>query len=160
MSKFSKKKKGLPAVNTAALPDIVFMLLFFFMVTTTMRETDLLISSPKLPNATEVKKLEHKSLVSTIYVGKAKPEDVSKLGSGDKIQLNDKIGSVKDIASFIYSEQAKHNPEEIPYMTTSIKSDVKCGVGTIHDIRLELRDINALKVSYSTRKGNLTENIK
>ena len=43
MSKFKKKKKGMPAVNTASLPDIVFMLLFFFMVTTTMRETDLRI---------------------------------------------------------------------------------------------------------------------
>jgi biopolymer transport protein ExbD len=160
MSKFGKKKKGLPAVNTAALPDIVFMLLFFFMVTTTMRETDLLIKPPKLPNANEVKKLEHKSLVSTIYVGKAKPEDQNKYGSGDKIQLNDKIATVNDIANFIYSEQEKHNPEEIPYMTTSIKSDVSCGVGTIHDIRMELRDINALKISYSTRKGDLTENVK
>ena len=160
MSKFAKKKKGLPAVNTAALPDIVFMLLFFFMVTTTMRETDLKIKAPKLPNASEVKKLEHKSLVSTIYVGKAKPKDLAKYGSGDKIQLNDKIADVKDIPSFIYSEQEKHNPEEIPYMTTSIKADVKCNVGTIHDIRMELRDINSLKVSYSTRKGNLEENTK
>ena len=89
-----------------------------------MRETDLVIKAPQLPNATEVKKLEHKSLVSTIYVGKAK--DQVKFGSGDKIQLNDKIASVNDIASFIYSEQEKHNPEEVPYMTTSIKSDVKC----------------------------------
>lgn len=158
MSKFAKKKKGLPAVNTAALPDIVFMLLFFFMVTTTMRETDLVIQAPKLPNATEVKKLEHKSLVSTIYVGKAK--DQTKFGSGDKIQLNDKIATVNDIANFIYSEQAKHNPEEIPYMTTSIKSDIRSSVGTIHDIRMELRDINSLKVSYSTRKGNLKENLR
>jgi hypothetical protein len=74
--------------------------------------------------------------------------------------LNDKIATVNDIANFIYSEQEKHNPEEIPYMTTSIKSDVACGVGTIHDIRMELRDINALKISYSTRKGDLTENVK
>ena len=57
-------------------------------------------------------------------------------------------------------EQEKHNPEEIPYMTTSIKSDVRCGVGTIHDIREELREINALKISYSTRKGDLTANLK
>jgi Biopolymer transport protein ExbD/TolR. len=35
-----KKDKELPAVNTSALPDIVFMLLFFFMVATVMREVD------------------------------------------------------------------------------------------------------------------------
>jgi len=39
MSKFTgKKKKGVGAVSTASLPDIVFMLLFFFMVITVMRE--------------------------------------------------------------------------------------------------------------------------
>ena len=72
MSKFKKKKKEMPAMNTASLPDIVFMLLFFFMVTTTMRETSLVLENPVLPSASEIKKLEHKSLVVTIYVGKAK----------------------------------------------------------------------------------------
>ncbi|MFM8960001.1 MAG: ExbD/TolR family protein, partial [Bacteroidota bacterium] len=39
--KLKKKEKPTPAISTASLPDIVFMLLFFFMVTTVMRETDL-----------------------------------------------------------------------------------------------------------------------
>jgi len=97
MSKFKKKKKGLPAISTASLPDIVFMLLFFFMVSTTMRETDLLIKKPVLPTASEVKKLEHKSLVSTIYVGKSKDTRIS----GDKIQVNDKIRNIINIYNFI-----------------------------------------------------------
>lgn len=149
MSKFGKKKKEMPAVNTASLPDIVFMLLFFFMVTTTMRETELQIENPSLPNATEVKKLEHKSLVSTIYVGKAKNK---KFGTGDKIQLNDKIANAEDIPAFIYNERAPKTEEEIKYMTTSIKADVGSSVGTITDIKLQLRDVNALKLSLSSRK--------
>ena len=41
MSKFSKgKKKKEPGISTAALPDIVFMLLFFFMVTTVFKEKE------------------------------------------------------------------------------------------------------------------------
>lgn len=152
MSKFRKKKKGLPAVNTAALPDIVFMLLFFFMVTTTMRETTLQIENPALPSATEVKKLEHKSLVCTIYVGKAKDE---KYGTGyNRIQLNDKIATPEDVPTFIYNAREKVSESEIPFMTTSIKADVKASVGTITDIRLKLRDVNALKLSYSTSKGD------
>ena len=62
MSKFNKKKKGdLPAVNTASLPDIVFMLLFFFMVATVMRDNELKIEN-NLPaaNADVVEKLEKK----------------------------------------------------------------------------------------------------
>jgi biopolymer transport protein ExbD len=153
MSKFGKKKKGMPAVNTAALPDIVFMLLFFFMVTTTMRETDLKLENPRLPSATEVKKLEHKSLVSTIYVGKSK--DVSRHGSGyNRIQLNDKIATAEDVPAFIINERSKVSEAEVPFMTTSIKADKESNVGTIIDIRLKLRDVNALKISYSASKGS------
>ncbi|WP_196895901.1 ExbD/TolR family protein [Aureivirga marina] len=155
MSKFKKKKKGLPAISTASLPDIVFMLLFFFMVSTVMRETDLKIQTPKLPSATEVKKLEHKSLVSTIYVGKSKDGKIK----GDLIQLNDKIARVADVRSFIYSERAKHSEEEVPFMTTSIKADKESSVGTITDIKSELREINALKISYSTSKGDVFKNV-
>jgi biopolymer transport protein ExbD len=158
MSKFGKKKKGMPALNTSALPDIVFMLLFFFMVTTTMRETDLLIGSPILPNSSETKKLEHKSLVSTIYVGKAKDE--VKYGTGDQIQLNDKLAQVAEVASFIYMERSTRKEEEIPAMTTSIKADVSANYGTIQDIRSELRDVRALKVSYSSRGGDVRNNVK
>ena len=42
MSKFKKKKSdAVPAISTASLPDIVFMLLFFFMTATTMKDSDL-----------------------------------------------------------------------------------------------------------------------
>ena len=150
MSKFKKKKKGLPAISTAYLPDIVFMLLFFFMVSTTMRETDLLIKKPILPAASEVKKLEMKSLVSTIYVGKSKDARIG----GDKIQVNDKIIDVNDVPSFIFAERALRKEEEVKFMTTSIKADKEANVGTILDIKEQLRDINALKVSFSTTKSS------
>jgi len=153
MSKFKKKKKGLPAISTASLPDIVFMLLFFFMVSTTMRETDLKVKVT-LPFATEVKKLERKSLVSYIYVGK-----VNGVG-GDKIQLNDRISDVKNVKYFIFAERETHSEDEIPLLTTSIKSDIESNVGTITDIKEELRNVNALKINYSTRKGDVTKNIK
>ncbi|MFL3661206.1 MAG: ExbD/TolR family protein [Polaribacter sp.] len=152
MSKFRKKKKGMPAVNTASLPDIVFMLLFFFMVTTTMRETDLKLENPSLPSATEVKKLEHKSLVSTIYVGKSK--DAARHGTGfNRIQLNDKIATAEDVPAFIINSRSKVSEAEVPFMTTSIKADKESNVGTIIDIRLKLRDVNALKISYSASKA-------
>jgi len=46
MSKFSKKKDGdVPAVSTASLPDIVFMLLFFFMTVTVMKDTSVKVEN-------------------------------------------------------------------------------------------------------------------
>ncbi len=154
MSKFRKKKKGMPGISTASLPDIVFMLLFFFMVTTVMRETELKIKKPQLPKATEIKKLERKSLVSYIYVGRVEGQ------GGDKIQLNDRIADVKDVKYFIFAERDTHSEDEIPLLTTSIKADINSNVGTITDIKEELRNINALKINYSTLKGDVMDNIK
>jgi len=72
MGKFREGgKKEVPAISTSSLPDVVYMLLFFFMVSTTMKEVDLKVDI-KAPMATEIKKLEKKSLVSYIYIGKPK----------------------------------------------------------------------------------------
>lgn len=146
MSKFSKKKKGMAPINTASLPDIVFMLLFFFMVATTLRETTILVKN-KLPDATEVKKLEEKRLIMTIYVGEARDES---LGTGDKIQLNDKIATIRDVKRFVDASRKKVPEEDQSYMTTLIKGDINSSVGTINDIKKELRDVNALKITYAT----------
>ena len=65
MSKFKKKKGGeLPAISTASLPDIVFMLLFFFMVATVMRDNTLMVEN-KLPAADQVQKLDKKIVLFT-----------------------------------------------------------------------------------------------
>jgi biopolymer transport protein ExbD len=145
MSKFKKQKKGLPPISTASLPDIVFMLLFFFMVSTTMRETELKIKQPNLPEAHDVKKFEHKNLVSTIYVGKS----IDESKKGDFIQLNDKIARVSDVQNFIFKKRQELQEEEVPFMTTLFKADVDAKVGTIADIKRNLREIDALKISYA-----------
>ena len=156
MAKFKTKKKGMPGISTASLPDIVFMLLFFFMVATTMREQEMKIKAPVLPQADQVQKLEKKSLVSYIYVGKSKNPGIK----GDVIQLNDRISTINDIPDFIFAERAKRSEAEIPLLTTSIKADKDASVGTITDIKQQLREVNALKVNYSTRKGSALGNMK
>jgi len=90
--------------------------------------------------------------VCTIYVGKSK--DPSKHGIGyNKIQLNDKIASADQVPAFIINARSKVSEAEVPFMTTSIKADKESNVGTITDIRLKLRDVNALKISYSASKS-------
>lgn len=153
MSKFKKNKKGgTPPISTASLPDIVFMLLFFFMVTTVMRETEMLVDNT-LPQATEVKKLERKSLVSYIYVGAPRGLNrKQKFGTKEKIQLNDVYANVEDIQAFIAAERESRAEEEIPLLTTSIKADIDVKMGIISDIKEELRKAQSYKINYSTRK--------
>lgn len=86
MSKFGKgEKRGMPALNTSSLPDLIFTILFFFMIVTTMREVTLMVEF-RVPRGTEIEKMTKKSLVSYIYVGKPTREWRAKVGSGTQIQ--------------------------------------------------------------------------
>ncbi len=151
MSRFKTKKgKGSAAINTSSLPDIIFMLLFFFMVTTVMREVTLKVKT-KLPQATEVQKLEKKSLVSYIYIG---PPVKSKLyGTNSRIQLNDTFANVDDIQEFVAKEREDREEADKKYITTSLKVDGITKMGIVTDVKQELRKAGALKINYSTRKG-------
>ncbi|MGV7106186.1 ExbD/TolR family protein [Flavobacterium sp. U410] len=154
MSKFKKKKSGdLPAISTASLPDIVFMLLFFFMTATTMKDSDLKIEN-RLPKADQTAKLHKKQYVMYVYAGKAKETYRSSLGSSDRIQLNDKISSVGDIRNFVFTERASRNSEDEKYLTASLKIDKDVKMGLVQDIKTELRKVDQLKVNYTTTQGN------
>lgn len=154
MSKFKKNKDGeTPAISTASLPDIVFMLLFFFMVTTVMRETTLLVTV-RQPKATEIAKLERKSLVSYVYVGKPVARLSGRFGTQARLQLNDAFATVDELPSFIAAEREARNEKEIPLLTTSIKADKEVKMGIITDIKQELRKAQAYKINYSTLKGS------
>ncbi|MEP6261579.1 MAG: biopolymer transporter ExbD [Gillisia sp.] len=158
MSKFKKKKSGeLPAVNTASLPDIVFMLLFFFMVATVMRQNTPLIQNT-LPFADQVEKLDKKDLVMYIYAGKPLPRYQQTFGTEARIQLNDKFATVSEVQQFIYSEREAKREELIPYLTTALKVDVETNMGLVSDIKQELRKADALKINYTTRTGEVSKN--
>ncbi|MDC3030118.1 biopolymer transporter ExbD [Flavobacteriales bacterium] len=152
MSKFRKdSKKDTPGISTASLPDIVFMLLFFFMVTTVMRETTIMVQQ-SLPQATEIQKLEKKSLVSYIYIGSPVERMQGTYGTKARIQLNDAFATVDDIPQYITAERSARDEKEVPFMTTSIKADQSTKMGIVTDVKQELRKANALKINYSTRK--------
>ena len=152
MSKFRKdSKKDTPGISTASLPDIVFMLLFFFMVTTVMRETTIMVQQ-SLPQATEIQKLEKKSLVSYIYIGSPVERMQDTYGTKARIQLNDAFATVDDIPQYITAERTARDEKEVPFMTTSIKADQNTKMGIVTDVKQELRKANALKINYSTRK--------
>ncbi|MBK7968479.1 MAG: biopolymer transporter ExbD [Bacteroidia bacterium] len=156
MAKFKKKiAGGTPAISTASLPDIVFMLLFFFMVTTTIRDASLKVKVVT-PNATEIQKLEKKTLVSYIYVGPpANASLKATFGTEPRIQLNDAYATIADIAEFVEQERDARDEAEKMKITTSLKIDKDTKMGLVTDIKQELRKQNALKINYSTKKGNL-----
>jgi len=120
------------------------------MVTTVMREVTLKVRT-KLPQATEVQKLDKKSLVSYIYIG---PPVKSKLyGTNSRIQLNDTFANVDDIQEFVAKEREDRDEADRKFITTSLKVDGMTKMGIVTDVKQELRKAGALKINYSTRKA-------
>ena len=154
MARFKQKNdKGTPALNMGSMSDIIFMLLFFFMVITTMRESSLFVKITP-PKGSEVTKLEKKSLVSYINIGVPQENCVAKYGNEPRIQLNDQISEVEDIRQFVELEKSSRSEEESKLLTFAIKSDSKVKMGTISDIKQELRSASALKIFYNASKDN------
>jgi biopolymer transport protein ExbD len=147
MSKFKKKNKVSENIPTSALPDIIFMLLFFFMVTTVLRDNELLVEQ-KLPQATQLQKLEKKSLISYLFVGK--PKNPALYGTEPRIQANDVLINTKDILLWVNQEKDKLSEAERDQITISMKADREVKMGPISDIQFELREADARKLMYAS----------
>ncbi|WP_297192093.1 biopolymer transporter ExbD [uncultured Porphyromonas sp.] len=156
MGKFSKSGgREMPELNTSSLPDLVFAFLFFIMMVTTIREVTPKVSFSDLPTATELTKLEEKSLVTFIYVGKPNKEYREMYGSNSAIQLNDQVTqNPTAVYSYIKQAQTKIKDARRNLMQVSLKADKETKMNIISQIKEELRRADALNLSYSARKRN------
>ena len=145
MGKFKRtERREVPPLNTASLPDLIFTLLFFFM----MVDID-------PPTATELTKLEKKSLITYLYIGKPSGSYAQKLGDENRIQLNDKFIDESDIEREMIRERAAMKEENQGYMQVSIKADRGTEMGIITATKEALKRSNNLNIVYSARgRGN------
>jgi biopolymer transport protein ExbD len=94
--RFKRKKKDIPEVSTASLPDIIFMLLFFFMTVTVLRTAAAQVTV-ELPETESAIKVNHDASEYNIYIGaeldKANP----------KIQINEYLVSMNQLDQILES---------------------------------------------------------
>lgn len=149
MSKFKKKANVKQDIPTSSMPDVVFMLLFFFMVTTQLRETSIEVQQ-RIPEATQLRKLQRKTLVTNLYIGK--PIKVEQYGEEPKIQAQDVFIEPSGIGKWVNAERDKLREDEKDQLTVSLKVDNEAKRGIIVDVETELRKANARKLLYNTRE--------
>ena len=152
MGKFNKNgSKEVPELNTSSLPDLIFSILFFFMMVTSMREVTMKVDL-KTPKGTEIEKLEKKSLITYIYIGKPMKEYRAKMGTASQIQLNDAFASVDGIGEYVQQERDAMPERDKPFMRVSMKIDEGTQMGIVTDVKMELRKAWALNIVYSGGK--------
>lgn len=151
MGKFTQKRgKDSPAISTASLPDIIFMLLFFFMVVTVMRDSERKVEVTT-PNASELTKLEKKSLVNYIYIGRPVEKFQKIAGTKPRIQLGDKFADIKDIPLFLEKHRVKVPESQRGLIKTSLRIDKDVTMGIVTDVKTSLRKAGQLAVNYSAK---------
>jgi len=145
MGKFNKgKARSVPALGTASLPDIIFMLLFFFMVATTMKEVDMQVDLKK-PEASQAEVLENKDMVDFVYIGF--PLDANE-GTEPRIQLDDQLAlDYTQVGPWKLSKQREGATAFD--IVTSLKVHEDVGMRIVSNIKEELRNIDAIKINYS-----------
>jgi biopolymer transport protein ExbD len=129
--KIERKTHTSKEISTASMPDIIFMLLVFFMVTTVMREFEGL--DVLMPRAKMIEKLESKRHTAYIWATK-----------DGLLSVNDRIISMKALSGIMYEKMVSD-----PKITVSLKSDENATMKLITDIHSQLREANALKLSYA-----------
>ena len=166
--------RSVPTLNTSSLPDLIFTVLFFFMIVTHMRTTTSKVQYA-LPQGTELKRLVKKSAVTYIYIGRAMSEttretstvvspntssavlpNTSSASSMDvsayKVQLNNRVGTIGEVASFVANEKKRMNPDDQVKMTVSIKADRSTPMYVINAVKRAVRAGGATRINYSAER--------
>jgi len=138
------KERKLPEINTSALPDIIFMLLFFFMVVTVIRKGEVKIKVD-LPEAEQIVKLKHPSIHHHIFVGVL---DEGKDTERQIIQLNDKFIALEEMESAVYKLK-RSQPEIYQHLVTSyLYADAEQDMALLSELKLALRKAEQLNLGY------------
>ena len=142
----------MPGLNLAALPDLIFTVLFFFMIVTHMREV-----TPKVhyevPQGTEIEK-ERKAGMVYLFIGKPVDEQGHVVGDETRIQLNDRYVTVAQIPEEIKKEREMMSEDVRQHMTVSIRADRDTEMGVINDVKQALRKAGALNINYSATSSH------
>ena len=144
------------------------------MIVTHMRTTTSKVQYA-LPQGTELKRLVKKSAVTYIYIGRAMPEttretstvvssntssavspNTSSASSMDvsayKVQLNNRVGTIGEVASFVANEKKRMNPDDQVKMTVSIKADRSTPMYVINAVKRAVRAGGATRINYSAER--------
>ena len=140
MFRSSARDKGVPSLNMASMPDLIFTVLFFFMIVTHMRSDEVKVRL-QVPQATEVQKLANRPSVVNVYVGQ--------LDGQWQVQVNGDIVRPEDITASIEQIRRGMAPENVEHLTISFRADRKAPMRVINQVKRTLQRSYALRINYS-----------
>ncbi len=155
MGRFRKQHHEVPGLNMAAMPDLIFTVLFFFMIVTHMRQVRPMVHY-EIPQGTELEKARKAGMVY-LFIGQPIDEQGRVTSREMRLQLNDRIVTLEELGQAISEERAQMPEAERQQMVVSIRADRTTEMGIINDVKQELRKVGALRINYSATSRSLQQ---
>lgn len=155
MSRFRETRREVPGLNMAAMPDLIFTVLFFFMIVTHMREVKPLVQT-QVPQGTELEKARKAGMVY-LFIGKPMNGQGDVVGDEVRLQLNNRYVTLEQLPEELQKERAQMSEEARQQMVVSIRADRDTEMGIINDVKQELRKAGALSINYSAMQQGKQE---
>ena len=151
MGRFSKSAKTSSQIPTAALPDIIFILLFFFMVATKPKKMEPLVST-QIASATQIEDIDKDRQQIDLFLGF--PRNTAQFGNEPLVEIDGKVIKVKQVSQLIKEQinklpMSKRNPKEI-FVYITVDKGVKQGI--LYDVKEELKNVGVRSIIYSVKK--------
>lgn len=127
----------MPDLNTAALPDLIFTILFFFILVTHLRSVDVKLKY-QLPEGQQLTKMVDRSSIIHVYVD-----------ADGNVQIENSLVSMENIPAVVNGYRNKMQNESRSELQVSFKADRNTKMGVITEVKTQLRKIGSLKVNYS-----------
>ncbi len=153
MKLIKTRTKVLPAISTASLPDIVFILLFFFMTVTVFSDKNVLVSND-LPQANALEQLVKENGVIEILIGSPNKDLAAIYGDAPTMQLGNTLGTINEVKPYVLSALAKLPNELKDKVTIALKVDKRVKMGVVADVKAELQAVNLVKISFIALEGS------
>ena len=146
---FIRKRRSVPELNTASLPDLIFTVLFFFIIVTHMRQDEVKVRY-RVPEGRQLTKMKKKSGVTHVYIGK--PVDGRQ--EGYRIQVDSKVVAIDQLVDYLAESRSGMSPDEAQEMTVALSADKDVDMKTVMEVKQALRRANTLKVTFIGTKIN------
>lgn len=151
MGRFSKSAKTSAQIPTAALPDIIFILLFFFMVATKPKKMEPLVTT-QIGSGTQIRPIDKDREEIDLYLGY--PKNTSQFGQEPLVEIDGKVIKIKQVAQFIKEQinklpASKRNAKET-FIYLTVDKNVKQGI--LYDVKEELKNAGVRNIIYSVKR--------
>ena len=127
---FIRKRRSVPELNTASLPDLIFTVLFFFIIVTHMRQDEVKVRY-RVPEGRQLTKMKKKSGVTHVYIGK--PVDGRQ--EGYRIQVDNKVVTIDQLVDYLAESRSGMSPDEAQEMTVALSADKDVDMKTVMEVK-------------------------